>query len=187
MSVTNRCFVVSSPQGFPPGTIWLLLVLLFCSGAMSTPTAATSPRDLETIRALVDELRGRLSIPEEVGVSLVPTNPLLVSVEPLMDRPGVFLLRLQQDFLEGLNDDELTAVLAHELGHVWIFTHHPFLQTEQLANRIAMRLVSREILAAVYGKVWERDGSKGDLSRFLGQDNRRLSESNPNQVHAETR
>ena len=35
------------------------------------------------------------------------------------------------------------STFIHELGHVWIFTHHPYLQTEQLANRIAMRLVSR--------------------------------------------
>jgi hypothetical protein len=53
------------------------------------------------------------------------------------------------------------------MGHVWIFTHHPYLQTEQLANRIAMRLVSRENLQQVYEKVW-KNGAKGDLGRFLG-------------------
>jgi hypothetical protein len=31
-----------------------------------------------------------------------------------------------------------------------------------------MRVVSRETLERVYGKVWERSGAKGDLVRFLG-------------------
>ena len=70
--------------------------------------------------------------------------------------------------MKGLSDDELLAAVAHELGHVWIFTHHPYLQTEQLANDIAMRLVSRDALAQMYERVWSRRGTKGDLVRFLG-------------------
>jgi hypothetical protein len=58
--------------------------------------------------------------------------------------------------------------VAHELGHVWVFTHHPYLQTERLANQIAMRVVSRGSLAGVYRKLWERGGVKGDLQAFLG-------------------
>jgi hypothetical protein len=49
------------------------------------------------------------------------------------------------------------------------FGHHPYLQTERLANEIAMRVVSRESLLRVYRKVWERGGAKGDLARFLGE------------------
>ncbi|MNC89431.1 hypothetical protein D3C83_53670 [compost metagenome] len=64
--------------------------------------------------------------------------------------------------------NELEAILAHELGHIWIFTHHPYLQTEALANRIAMRIVTRESLVTVYEKVWKRRGTKGDLGGFLG-------------------
>ena len=59
--------------------------------------------------------------------------------------------------------DEIDAVVAHELGHVWIFTHHPFLHTEELANQIAMQVVPQDTLAAVYDKVWKRVGRKGDL------------------------
>jgi Zn-dependent peptidase ImmA (M78 family) len=58
--------------------------------------------------------------------------------------------------------------VAHELGHVWIFTHHPYLQTEQLANQIAMRLVARETLEPIYEKLWKRLGVTGDLSTYLG-------------------
>jgi hypothetical protein len=46
---------------------------------------------------------------------------------------------------------------------VWIFTHHPFLQTEELANQIAMQVVPRDTLAAVYDKVWKRVGRQGGL------------------------
>ena len=62
----------------------------------------------------------------------------------------------------------MSAVVAHELGHVWIFTHHPYLQTEQLANQIAMRLVARETLEPIYEKLWKRLGVTGDLSTYLG-------------------
>jgi Peptidase family M48 len=77
---------------------------------------------------------------------------------------------IEDGFLNELNDDDLRAVIAHELGHIWILTHHPYLQTEQLANKIAMRLVTRESLVTAYGKVWERTGTKGDPGAVLGQD-----------------
>ena len=69
-------------------------------------------------------------------------------------------------FVSELTDEELDAVIAHELGHVWIFTHHPFLQTEQLANQIAMRVVSRQTIEAVYAKVRARGGHTDSLPRF---------------------
>ena len=63
-----------------------------------------------------------------------------------------------------MSDDELAAVIAHELGHVWIFTHHPYLQTEELANQIALRVVTRISLDSVYQKVWAHTGAKGTLA-----------------------
>jgi Zn-dependent protease with chaperone function len=111
----------------------------------------------------VDEFRRRLAIPDDVAVSIVPENALVVSVERLKDRDRGFTATFDAAFLDGLNDDDLGAVIAHELGHVWIFTHHPYLQTEELANEIALRVVSRETLDRVYEKVWKRTGTKGDL------------------------
>ena len=72
-------------------------------------------------------------------------HPLVVAVAPLPGRAS-FRMSLEATFVNDLTDEELDAVMAHELGHVWIFTHHPFLQTEQLANQIAMRVVSRQTL-----------------------------------------
>lgn len=150
----------------------VLLLLVVLSLGVSTGDAATdagwAPRnDASKIQTVVDELLAELSIPDQVSVVLVPQNPLLVSVEASSD-DDVFRLSLEDGFLDALTQEELRAVVAHELGHVWIFTHHPYLQTEKLANEVAMRVVSRDTLQRVYGKVWERTGAKGDMLRFLG-------------------
>ena len=59
----------------------------------------------------------------------------MMSVGTSADASGAFQLSIEASFMDVLSDDELEAAVAHELGHVWVFTHHPFLQTEQLANR----------------------------------------------------
>jgi peptidase M48-like protein len=125
--------------------------------------------DPKRIQSIVDDLARCLELPATVIVAIAATNPLLVSVEPHADRSDIFVLTLEDGFLETLDDDGLRAVIAHELGHVWIFTHHPYLQTERLANSVALRVVSRESLASVYEKVWERTGTKGDIVSFLGK------------------
>jgi hypothetical protein len=108
-----------------------------------------------------------LTMTHKVAVAVVPKNPLMVSVE-YTDTSTGFLLSVEEDFVSELTQEELEAAIAHELGHVWIFTHHPFLQTEVLANQIAQRLVPRSSLVQVYEKVWRRQGTKGDLTRFVG-------------------
>jgi hypothetical protein len=140
---------------------WIALFLLF-----NAPDSF-----VKALQQLIDELRVRLAIPVDVEVkaAVLASNPLLVSVEASKPRRRGFVLRFQRAFLHRLDDDDLSAVVAHELGHVWIFTHHPYLQTERLANDVAMRVISRESLEKVYGKVWERGGAKGDLATFLGQ------------------
>jgi hypothetical protein len=115
------------------------------------------------IQDVVNRLKIRMSIPDMVVVSIVEHNQLVVSVERAKDGTSAFSLSIDRDFLEGLTADEIDAVVAHELGHVWIFTHHPFLHTEELANQIAMKVVPQDTLVAVYDKVWKRVGRKGDL------------------------
>jgi len=115
------------------------------------------------IQNLVDGLRTRLTISQRVIVTIVPHNPLVVSVARVKDRNATFALSIEDGFLDDLRDDEISAVVAHELGHVWIFTHHPYLQTEEGANEIALHIVSRESLDKLYGKVWQRAGGPGEL------------------------
>lgn len=117
----------------------------------------------QRIQDLVDECRTRLSIPDAVVVSIVEQHPLVVAVERAKNIASTFSLSIEAAFLDGLTADELDAVVAHELGHVWIFTHHPYLQTEELANQIAMRVVSQDTLAAVYEKVWKHTGRTGHV------------------------
>jgi len=134
------------------------------SEAREGPTAGASLVLREKqIQDSVDKLKIRMSIPDTVVVSIVEHNQLVVSVERAKNGASGFSLLIDRDFLAGLTTNEIDAVLAHELGHVWIFTHHPFLHTEELANQIAMQVVPQDTLAAVYDKVWKRVGRKGDL------------------------
>jgi hypothetical protein len=154
----------------PGGFSWLCLLVVFfpgyavvTDGAGTEAAAATRTR----IQEIVDDFMARLKLTEHVAISVVPNNPLMLSVE-FDDTDTGFLLSLDEDFVNELTDEELRAAIAHELGHVWIFTHHPYLQTEALANQIAQRLVRRDDLVQVYEKVWSRLGTKGDLARFVG-------------------
>lgn len=156
-----------------PGSMLLFcLLLLVFPGHVSVTHAAGPERVVSTqpnqqrIQEIVNQFMARLTMTQRVAVSVVPKNPLMVSVE-FDDSDKGFQLSVEEDFIGDLTEEELQAAVAHELGHVWIFTHHPFLQTEALANQIAQRLVPRSSLVQVYEKVWKRQGTKGDLSRFL--------------------
>jgi hypothetical protein len=43
-----------------------------------------------------------------------------------------------------LAGEKLRAVIAHEFGYIWIFTHHPFFQTEALTNQKALAAPPRQ-------------------------------------------
>jgi len=149
-----------------------LLLLLFPGHIAVTRAAGPeriipNPRDQQRIQEIVNEFMSKLNMAHKVAVAVVPKNPLMVSVG-YPDDSTTFLLSVEEDFIGELTQDELKAAIAHELGHVWIFTHHPFLQTEVQANQIAQRLVPRSSLVQVYEKVWRRQGTKGDLTRFVG-------------------
>ena len=119
------------------------------------------------LQSITDELRRRLQILEPVHFTLVEHNPLVMSVETLAGRSGPFVITADHQFVESLTEEELKASIAHELGHVWIYTHHPYLQTERLANDIALRVTSAEVLVPVYEKVWKRIGARGNLAEII--------------------
>ena len=155
----------------PGSTVTFSLLLLLFPGYVlkaAGPERVAISTDQQRIQDIVDAFVARLPLQQRVSVSVVAKNPLMFSVE--FDKVDVgtdFRLSVQEDFIGELTQEELEAAVAHELGHVWIFTHHPFLQTEALANEIAQRLVPRSNLLQVYEKVWQRQGTRGDL-RYVG-------------------
>ena len=156
----------------PRSMVWVFLplVLMFLSGAALARQKSAPARNLKKVSDLVNELREKLQIPQRIHVQIAPANDRMISVEHVHAGPqtGDFILCFDQEFLNGLNDQDLRAGIAHELGHIWIFSHHPYLQTEALANQIAMRVVDRESLREIYTKLWDHLGTTGNLDEFLG-------------------
>jgi Zn-dependent protease with chaperone function len=153
--------------------VGLYLAVAACAALLRSepPPArvAAAPRwTSPALQLVVDDMKARLAIPHAVTASIVPSNPRAVSVAPAPRTGGAFQIAIDGGFLALLTEDELSAAVAHELGHVWVSTHHPYLQTEGLANQIAMRVVSRGSLERLYAKAWAREGTKGDLQSFLG-------------------
>ena len=147
-------------------TMSLTLGMAVAARAGSDEEAAEIQAKAQRIQDVIDDLAGRLSLKRDVVAAIVPLNPLIVSVVSPVNRDGAYRVVFEGTFLDTLTDDELRAVVANELGHIWIFTHHPYLQTEQLANKIALRLVPRSTLERVYHKVWPHGTPPGAPARF---------------------
>jgi hypothetical protein len=149
----------------------LIVLLGFLGSAALVSSAGSSAANIEeqSLNAIVKEFRDRLHITQPVSVSIVDVNEYLVSVEPSTEGGKGYVIKFDKNFLPTLEEEDLRAVVAHELGHVWIFNHHPYLQTEALANEKALQVVSRESLEKVYAKVWQTGGKKGSLEDFLAK------------------
>src|SRR6516164_1077481 len=132
---------------------------------IAVPVAKDSPSSvsLKAGRAqeFVGQLQAALPIHNEIQIAVVTYHPLVFSVEPSDADKNRFLMTMEVGFLLMLKDDELRAAVAHELGHVWIYTHHPFLQTERLANTVGQRVVDRRSFEKIYSKLWMYEGAAG--------------------------
>src|SRR4030095_14039793 len=129
-------------------TTSLALGTAVAAGAGSETEAAEIQAKAQRIQDVIDDLAGLLSLKRDVVAAIVPLTPLMVSVVSPVNRDGAYRVAFEGAFLDTLTDDEVRAVVAHELGHIWIFTHHPYLQPEQLANKIGVRGVPRARLPA---------------------------------------
>ncbi len=151
--------------------IWLALLLLPASRnlAMAYEGAEENVRMELKINRIVADFCHRLGIFQQVTVSVVSDNSRLASATCSSARAQEYEISLDAGFLRTLDDGELDAAVAHEMGHIWIFTHFPYLQTESLANQQALKLVPRGELQKVYEKMWKwRGEAHGDLSDLLG-------------------
>jgi hypothetical protein len=151
---------VHIPQVLP------LLLIALVARAATINASAHGPQ--KKVASIVESLKKHLGITNTIQIKIVENNPLGLSVERSVQRPGDFLLLIDAHFLNRLDDEELKAALAHELGHVWIYTHHPYLQTEALANRIAMRAVTRNSLKKLYTELAAFEGTPSDVDKLLG-------------------
>jgi hypothetical protein len=164
----RRPFHFEGRRRFIEPTLAVVFVLL-----LARPVANDVP-NIVRLRAkraqeFVDQLRVALPIRNEIQVAVVTYHPLVFSVRPLVTDKNRFLLTMELGFLLRLTDDELRAAVAHELGHVWIYTHHPFLQTERQANVIGQRVVDRRSFEKIYSKLWIYEGASGvPLDDLLG-------------------
>jgi len=147
---------------------WVVLLFLpLCGGLPFSFNGASKDELAAKVQKIIHSFSPRLGITVPVIVAIVPKNQRLISVEYAPGRTDLFQMMFEEDFLRTLNETELRAAIAHELGHIWIYTHFPYLQTETLANRQALKLVTRSDLAAVYEKVWERNNETGNLAELM--------------------
>jgi len=149
-------------RNYPMLRVWIALSLMLIVQA----NGAAERHSTKKIKSIVAELKKQLGISEEIEVIVVEKNNLIVSVQPIKDR-GVYQISFERAFLNTLDDPDLHAVIAHELGHVWIFTHHPYLQTEDLANSIAFKAVNQDAMDRVYEKVRSRQRVDSNLSAYM--------------------
>jgi hypothetical protein len=140
--------------------------LIFAEESDLPPAPSVSQEYLETV---AKEFQTQLDLPVAVLVSVIEKNKFLVSVHRSKELRDTFVILFEREFLSTLVEEEARAVIAHEMGHIWIFTHHPYLQTEALANQKAAELVPRESLRNVYEKVWRIEGQKGTFDEFLAR------------------
>ena len=152
---------------YPTLRVWMLLSLVLMVQANATSQRTRAEYNAKRIRNLIAELKKQMGIDQQIEAVVVPKNELIVSVQPIREHKGIFKMSFEESFLNTLDDGELRAVIAHELGHVWIFTHHPYLQTEDLANSIAFKVVQQDALDRVYDKVRARNIVAGTLSAFM--------------------
>jgi hypothetical protein len=155
--------------------VFLPAFFLFFTNRALAEQRLSQKEMIKRIQAITTQLESRLQMTQEIEVSIVPTEVRMLSVQRIHNASGngeLFLISVDKRFLKGLTETELRAALAHELGHVWIFSHHPYLQTEALANEIAARAVSRDDLKTLYGKLWVHLGTAGSLQEVLGETTR---------------
>jgi hypothetical protein len=148
----------------------VLLALLLCmTGAQVEAHSSRSDQPVRNpkLEKIAAELSTALEIRKPVQVAIVAENDRVVSVDPFLSGEG-YRVEFERAFFEQLTEEEIIAALAHEIGHVWIFSHPPYIHSESLANEIALKVVPRRPLENLYTKLWSYTGTPGNLVEILG-------------------
>jgi len=86
-------------------------VALLCLPAMLISLGqgiyAHEPPSTVALQEVVNGLKTELGIDAVVSATIVPTNALLVSVEPVDGHPGTFRMAIEERFLAAIDQDEL--------------------------------------------------------------------------------
>lgn len=133
--------------------LWITVSLILIVQSSAVEGWNRLHHNARKLKDIVADLKKQLQVSADVSVTVTPKDDLLVSVTPVRGKKDAFQISFDAAFLAMLDEDELPAAVAHELGHVWIFTHHPYLHTEDLANAVAHRLVTGTSLDRLYAKV----------------------------------
>jgi hypothetical protein len=88
---------------------------------------------------------------------------------PLPGRYPAIASHSTGNFSKVSSEDEVTAAIAHESAMSGFSLIIPYLQTEALANDIALRVVDRETMKKVYSKLWAHTGTAGNIEELLGR------------------
>ena len=161
----------AAKRGVPCFEPALVLIFVFLQTVPLTESPSIVTLRSRRAQELVGQLAAAMSLHSPVQIAVVIQHPLVFSVEPVGATKKQFRLSMELGFLWMLDDDELRAALAHELGHVWIFTHHPYLQTERVANSIGERAVKRVYFEKLYSKLWTYERQPGvPFEQLLGPD-----------------
>jgi hypothetical protein len=150
--------------------VFVCVVLFLCATgvqAEGVSSKGNQPVRNPRLEKIATGLAEALEIRKRVQVAIVPENDRIISVEPFVSGEG-YRVEIEGAFLNQLSDDEVIAALAHEMGHVWIDSHQPYVQSETLANEVALRVVPRKPMETLYTKLWAYLGINGNLEETLG-------------------
>src|SRR5262245_50400127 len=114
--------------------VLVALSIFYTISLLTPPARAEAVRsdrnalDMDKLQKVAAQRALLLGIPQHIRVVVGPNSKMVISVEHDSEADEYRVL-IDPKFMEQLNDEDIVTAISHELGHVWIFTHHPFLQT----------------------------------------------------------
>src|SRR5262245_55255836 len=96
---------------------FLPFLFIYISHHAVAKPATSAEETAKRVQVIVTDLEARLQMTQHVDVAFVPTETRMVAVQRVRGdagTSGAFIIRLDQEFFDSLDEEELTAALAHE-------------------------------------------------------------------------